>query len=63
MNIAVAWSILKIKELEHTYAEANGNAYVYATSGPNMYSCVIDLSSEDGQDWLDNYKNQATSLV
>lgn len=63
MNIGMTWTALKVKGLEYTYAEANGNAYVYATSGPHTYSCIIDLSSEDGQDWTDNYKSRATSLV
>lgn len=63
MNIGISWAALKVKRLEHTYAEANGNVYIYATSGSHMYSCILDLSSEDGQDWLDNYKQQAQSLV
>lgn len=63
MIITITWQKLKNKELPLSYVEANGNAYIYATSGSVDFNCVIDLISEDGLDWTENYKDQATSLV
>lgn len=62
-SIAISWERLKSKELPLSFAEANGNVYIYAILGALEYICVLELASPEGEEWSLNYKDSATGLV
>lgn len=61
--ITLSWDLMKGKGLPMKYTEANGNYYIYCSSESASYTCVIPKGDSDSDDFEDNYKNSATSLV
>lgn len=64
MQISVPWSVFKLKDLPITYAEANGNFYLFSGQTVELeFTCVIDQLSEDGIEFAANFQTEAQSLT
>jgi hypothetical protein len=63
MQIKLNWSNLKNKNLTLSYVTANGNYYIYAYNSGVEYIVIMDINSEDAEDFNTNYKDTALNLI
>lgn len=67
MSITVPWtfmnSLLTNEQATASYADANGNYYIFAQLNGVEYLSVLDKQSANAQAFESNHKNNSTSIL
>lgn len=66
-DIKIKWNefkaVVSAKSLSVSYLNADGNYFLFTTSGDFQLLCTVMLSSSEAVDFEDNYKNLANNIL